>query len=67
MSRRRSNNPSGRFLQMSDEQYAKYQASFERAVARQRERDEAAAAEGKRRMAAAKRRRQAQKEGDGGE
>ncbi len=56
MSRRRSNNPSGRFLQMSDEQYAKYQASFERAVARQRERDEAAA-----------KRRQAQKESDGGE
>lgn len=43
MARRVSNNPSGKYLQMSDEQFAREQARFDRAVQRQREKDAARA------------------------
>lgn len=39
----RANNASGRYLAMTDDEYARYQASFERACERQREKDAEAA------------------------
>jgi len=41
--RRTAKNPSGKYVQMTDEQAAREQAAFERAVERQRQKDEARA------------------------
>ncbi len=48
--RRTSKNPSGKWTNMSDDQLAREQSAFERAVQRQQEKDREAAERGKRLM-----------------
>lgn len=47
----RANHPAGKYLQMNDEQFAREQAKFDRAVQRQIEKDQAAAVASKARAA----------------
>jgi hypothetical protein len=58
MARKVANNPSGKYLRMNDEQVAREQAAFDRAVARQAAEDERRAAAGRAAMAAQAARRQ---------
>jgi len=53
MTRRTPNNPSGKYIRMNDEQVAREQAKFDRAVERQAAKDRAAAAASKARIARA--------------
>jgi len=48
--KRIANNPSGKYVQMNDEQIAREQAALDRAVERQAAKDAEAAAEGRRIM-----------------